>query len=194
MSIFVCCLWYIDSRTSKGPRRPYEKERFEQELRLVGEFGLKNKTELWRVHLVLAKARKVARTLLTLDAHDPRRIFEGGALLRRLQRIGILTEDQNKLDFVLSLTDRDLLERRLQTQVFKRGMAKSIHHARVLIRQRHISVGKQMVTVPSFIVRVDSEKQIGFAPTSPFGGGKAGRLRRIKSRKSDAPAEEEGEE
>jgi small subunit ribosomal protein S9e len=182
------------SRTSHGPRRPYEKERFEQELRLVGEFGLKNKSELWRVHLVLAKARKAARTLLTLDPHDPRRIFEGGALLRRLQRIGILSEDQNKLDFVLSLTDRDLLERRLQTQVYKRGMAQSIHHARVLIRQRHIAVGKQMVTVPSFIVRVESEKHIGYAPTSPHGGGKAGRLRRLKNRKSDAPAEEEGEE
>lgn len=146
------------------------------------------------MHLTLAKARKAARTLLTLELHDPRRIFEGGALLRRLQRIGILSEDQNKLDFVLSLTDRDLLERRLQTQVFKRGMAKSIHHARVLIRQRHIAVGKQMVTVPSFIVRVDSEKHIGFAPASPFGGGKPGRLARIKSRKSDAPEETEDEE
>jgi small subunit ribosomal protein S9e len=30
------------------------------------------------------------------------------------------------------------LERRLQTLVFKSGMAKSIHHARVLIKQRHI--------------------------------------------------------
>jgi hypothetical protein len=30
------------------------------------------------------------------------------------------------------------LERRLQTQVFKSGLAKSVHHARVLIRQRHI--------------------------------------------------------
>jgi small subunit ribosomal protein S9e len=30
------------------------------------------------------------------------------------------------------------LERRLQTCVYKLGLAKSIHHARVLIRQRHI--------------------------------------------------------
>ncbi len=33
---------------------------------------------------------------------------------------------------------QDFLERRLQTLVFKQGLAKSIHHARVLIRQRHI--------------------------------------------------------
>ena len=38
----------------------------------------------------------------------------------------------------------DFLERRLQTQVFKLGLAKSIHHARVLIRQRHIRVGSQV--------------------------------------------------
>jgi len=43
-----------------------------------------------------------------------------------------------KLDYVLGLRLEDFLERRLQTQVFKLGLAKSIHHARVLIRQRHI--------------------------------------------------------
>jgi small subunit ribosomal protein S9e len=43
-----------------------------------------------------------------------------------------------KLDYVLALNVSDFLERRLQTLVFKLGLAKSIHHARVLIRQRHI--------------------------------------------------------
>lgn len=43
-----------------------------------------------------------------------------------------------KLDYVLGLKPEDFLERRLQTQVFKLGLAKSIHHSRVLIRQGHI--------------------------------------------------------
>jgi len=43
-----------------------------------------------------------------------------------------------KLDYVLALKVEDFLERRLQTCVYKLGLAKSIHHARVLIRQRHI--------------------------------------------------------
>lgn len=64
--------------------------------------------------------------------------YPGNALLRRLVRIGVLDEDKMKLDYVLSLRMEDFLERRLQTQVFKTGLAKSIHHARVLIRQRHI--------------------------------------------------------
>lgn len=43
-----------------------------------------------------------------------------------------------KLDYVLALKVEDFLERRLQTCVYKLGLAKSIHHARVLIKQRHI--------------------------------------------------------
>jgi hypothetical protein len=66
----------------------------------------------------------------------------------------------------------------LQTLVFKLGLAKSIHHARVLIRQRHIRVGKQIVNVPSFLVRVDSQKHVDFALKSPFGGGRPGRNKR----------------
>jgi len=51
-----------------------------------------------------------------------------------------------RLDYVLALKIEDFLERRLQTQVFKSGLAKSIHHARVLIRQRHIQyVGSLLV-------------------------------------------------
>lgn len=59
-------------------------------------------------------------------------------------RYGLLNETQDKLDYVLALSPQDFMERRLQTLVFKQGLAKSIHHARVLIRQRHIRVGKQV--------------------------------------------------
>lgn len=158
--------------------------------------------------MILSKIRRAARELLKLDDKDPKRLFEGNALIRRLVRIGVLDETRMRLDYVLALKIEDFLERRLQTQVFKSGLAKSIHHARVLIRQRHIrygilavigmllvdlsfcSVGKQIVNVPSFVVRLDSQKHIDFALTSPYGGGRPGRVKR--KRAAAAAKKEEG--
>lgn len=128
----------VNSKTFVTPRRPYEKPRLDAELRVIGQFGLRNKREVWRVKYTLAKIRKAARELLTLEEKDEKRLFQGNALLRRLVRIGVLDESRMKLDYVLGLKMEDFLERRLQTQVFKLGLAKSYHHARVLIRQRHI--------------------------------------------------------
>merc|ERR1712130_506093 len=173
----------VRSKTFVTPSRCYEKARLDQELKLVGEYGRRNKREVWRVKLAVAKVRKVARTLLTLDEKDPKRLFEGNALLRRLVRVGVLSEDQMKLDHVLGLKIENFLERRLQTQVFKLGLAKSIHHARVLIRQRHIRVRKQVVNVPSYIVRLDSQKHIDFSLKSPLGGGRPGRVKRKNAKK-----------
>jgi len=137
---------------------------------------------------MLSKVRKSARTLLTLDPKDPRRLFETPPLLRRLKRYGLLTDDENTLDDILKLTTQRFMERRLQTKVLKQGLAKSIHHARVLIRQRHIRVGKQVVNVPSFVVRTDSEKHIDLALSSPYGQGRPGRVARKRAAQRAAAA------
>ena len=79
-----------------------------------------------------------------MEEKDPKRLFEGNALIRRLVRVGVLDESRMKLDYVLALKVEDFLERRLQTCVYKLGLAKSIHHARVLIRQRHIRYGLRL--------------------------------------------------
>ncbi|VDN19978.1 unnamed protein product [Cylicostephanus goldi] len=155
----------VHSKVTKAPRRPFEKERLDQELKLIGEFGLKNKREVWRVKYTLAKVRKAARELLTLEEKDPKRLFEGNALLRRLVRIGVLPEDRMKLDYILGLRVEDFLERRLQTQVF--------------------NVRRQVVDVPSFIVRLDSQKHIDFSLKSPFGGGRPGRVKRRNMKKAE---------
>lgn len=67
----------VKSKTYVTPRRPFEKERLDQELKYIGDFGLKNKREVWRVKHCLAKIRKAARELLTLDEKDNKRLFEG---------------------------------------------------------------------------------------------------------------------
>ena len=107
----------VYSKVYDTPRRPFEKARLDQELKLIGEYGLRNKREVWRIRYSLAKIRSAARELLTLDEKDQKRLFEGNALLRRLVRVGVLDETKMKLDYVLGLKIEDFLERRLQTQV-----------------------------------------------------------------------------
>lgn len=64
-----------------------------------------------------------------------------------------------KLDYVLALRIEDFLERRLQTCVYKLGLAKSIHHARVLIKQRHIRYGlnQSLQDLLPWLIRLFSE-------------------------------------
>ena len=156
------------SKTSKNPKRPYEKERLDSELLLIGEFGLKNKREVWRVQYILTRIRRAARDLLTLEENDPRRIFEGKALINRMMRIGVLTKEQNQLDYVLGLTTKQFLERRLQTIVRNDRNAQSIHQARTLIFQKKIALSKglrrQIINIPSFIVRVENQGNITKIP------------------------------
>jgi len=160
-------------KTSKTPRRPFDKERLDRELEICGEYGLKSKRELWRVELLLSKIRKAARVLLTLDEKDTKRIFEGEALLGRLERLGLLKDDKRQLDYVLDLSVKKFLDTRLQTQCHTLGHAKSIHNARCLVRHGHLTVKGRSVNVPSFMIHVSSGAHIDFNINSPkrgFGG------------------------
>jgi len=164
-------------KTSKTPRRPFDKERLDRELEVCGEYGLKNKRELWRVELILSKIRKAARLLLTLEEKDPKRIFEGEALLGRLERLGLLKDEKRALDYVLGLSVEDFLNTRLQTKCQEFGHAKSIHHARCLVRHGHVTVNNRRVNIPSFMVHVKSGQCIDFNVNSPMyaNGGIPGR-------------------
>ena len=185
-----------NTKTSSNPKRPYEKERLDAELLLIGQYGLKNKKEVWRVQYVLSRIRKAARELLTLEENDPRRIFEGQALISRMMRIGVLSKEQNQLDYVLGLTTKQFLERRLQTVVFQSKNASSIHQARALIFQKKIAINKglrrQVINIPSFIVRKENEGNI----TKIADKEQDSRTKRRTKAKNDAKAQaaEGGEE
>jgi small subunit ribosomal protein S4 len=88
-------------------------------------------------------------------------------LLDRLHRLGILP-DEAALDDVLDMTLENILERRLQTLVFHKGLAKSMQQARQLITHGHIAIEGRRVSTPSYLVLKDEEAKITYAPRSPL--------------------------
>jgi small subunit ribosomal protein S4 len=87
-----------------------------------------------------------------------------------LSRIGVLSESAT-IDDILDLEIRDLLERRLQTLVFRRGLAKSLHQARQLVSHGHIAVAGRVVSVPGYIVKREEEQKLKYFEHSPLSKG-----------------------
>lgn len=157
------------------PRSPWRADQLAQELYLLGNFGLRNKRELWKAETQLSSMRKQARTLLA--ATEQVRLREEKKLLDSLRRKGLVAEGAS-LDDILSLTVEDVLARRLQTMVFKKGMALSPLHARQLIVHGHVVVGERTIKIPGYginrleepeikLVRVEETKPAEEAPAPP---------------------------
>jgi small subunit ribosomal protein S4 len=145
------------SNKYRRPRNPWRADQLTQELYLVGNYGLRNKRELWRAQTELSNIRKQARTLLAASQEVRER--EESKLLKSLYRKGLVRDDAT-LDDILSLTIEDFLSRRLQSMVFKKGFAKSPLHARQLIVHGHVLIGDRVVRIPSYMVSREEEDKI----------------------------------
>lgn len=141
-------------KTYSTPLRPWDRERLKREKDIVAQYGLKSKKELWKFENKLRNFRRSVRGLIAEENKE-----KGESLMKKLKRLGILGEKE-RLDDVLNLTINNLLERRLQTIVYRKGFAKSIKQARQMIVHGHISIKGRKVTVPSYIVRRDEEGAI----------------------------------
>ena len=151
------------------PRRPWVLQRIKEEKELAERYGLKNKREIWKAASLIKKYRREIRSILAEIAgmkpseHTKKKQEE---ILKSLKRRGIV-DVAAKLEDVLALDVEHLLERRLQTLVYKKGMANSLKQARQLIVHGHIAINNQKVTIPSYIVRVDEERGISYYKHAP---------------------------
>ncbi|OPY37174.1 MAG: 30S ribosomal protein S4 [Methanoregula sp. PtaU1.Bin051] len=152
------------------PKRPFEKTRIEEETRLVIEYGLRNKREVWKAQSILRKYRKGARDLLALmSSGTDKALVEAkrSELITSLQRAGLLGPDAD-IEDILSLKVQAQLERRLQTLVYRKGLARSPKQARQIITHGHVAIGGRRVNIPGYRVNRTEETQIAYYGKSPF--------------------------
>ena len=156
-------------RSYDTPSHPWQGERIKAEVVLVKSYGLKNKTEVWKAQSVLRNYRKQARELQALlRGGDAQAKKEADALLNKCGRIGVLPLEGATLNDILTLTEKNILGRRLQTLVFEKGLASTITQARQMIVHGHIFMNGHKVTVPGYIVTRNEESTIEFNPASPY--------------------------
>jgi small subunit ribosomal protein S4 len=147
------------------PRHPWRADVLGEELKLLGLFGLRNKRELWKHETQLTKYRDIARSLLAMPPEKRSKLES--ELLTKLFNLGLI-EEEASIENVLDLVVQDILERRLQTQVSRLGLAKSLYQSRQLITHGHISMVDRKITSPSYLVKRGTESQINFSTDSPL--------------------------
>lgn len=150
------------------PSHPWEGARISEENQIIHKYGLKNKRELWKTQTMLRDIRQQARELQARQrTQDEQALKEVELLIERLRRLGLLSGKAD-LNDVLALEVEAVLSRRLQTQIYMKGLARTVKQARQLIVHGHIAVDGRKVTVPSYMVKDGEAGLIDYYHSSPM--------------------------
>lgn len=139
------------------PSHPWQKERIEEEREISKEYGLKNKREIWKANSLLRNFKNQVKGLIAATSQQAEK--EKNQLLRKLQNMGLIKR-ASRLDDILGLTLKDIMNRRIQTVVYKKGLAGTIRQARQFIVHKHVKVGDKKISSPSHIVLKNEEDKI----------------------------------
>src|SRR3989344_5496220 len=142
---------------------PWNKKAIEEEAKLMQEFGFKNKREILIAATFLKKYKDLAKKLTatkTVQAGKEKQL-----IIIKLQKYGILPLGA-ELDQILALELKDVLNRRVQSIVYRKGFAKTIKQARQFIVHRHISIDNKEITAPAHFLTLEEEGKIMFKMTS----------------------------
>lgn len=145
------------------PMHPWNKAAIDEEAEIKKEYGIRRKKEIYLMDSFLKRYRGIAKRL-SIDTTE-QGAKEAEASLNKLKRLGLLAQDAN-LSQVLALTLKDILERRLQTLVFRKGMSRSMKQARQFITHRHVLVNGKEITSPSYLLTLDEEANLTFKEKS----------------------------
>jgi len=147
------------TKKHETPRKVFDAERISTESALKREYGLRNTRELWVVLKELKKVRREARRLLSAGEKGKE---ESAKILLKLSKLGVITKQDATLEDLLTLTVRDFLERRLQTRVMRRSLARTMRQSRQLVTHGFISINGRKVNIPSYMVNVTEEPAVSY--------------------------------
>jgi len=153
------------------PQKPFDKVRIEEENVLREKYGLKTKREIWKADAAIRRIRNLAKKLITASDEEKAQFTE------RLQKKGFQVES---IADALSLDKEDWLKRRLQTIVHVKKLCTTAKQARQLIAHRHVSIGDQIVNVPSYQVGLDEEGQVKMDLVMKVPTNKKSKIEKIK--------------
>jgi len=150
------------------PSHPWQGERIASENEIVKKYGLKNKTEIWKVASLLRTFRQRARNLQAkIRFGDKQAEKERDEFIQRLDSLGIISKEAT-LDDILSLNVEVLLARRLQTLTYLKGLSSSPRQARQFITHGHVSLNGRKVTIPGYMVKRSEEETLAYLAHSPL--------------------------
>jgi small subunit ribosomal protein S4 len=136
------------------PTEAWSEDRIEEESELMEEFGLRNKKEVYRAESELRGLRRQARKAIAAESEEQRK-----PLLEKANSLGLIKQE-GSIEDVLSLDTRDILDRRLQTAVERKGYADTVMEARQLIVHGHVYLEGDRVTVPGYLLTQEEEKNL----------------------------------
>lgn len=177
----------------KQPRKEWSKPsqrwnaaRIEEEKSLIKEYGLKNKQEIWKAAALLRRFTRNVKRLVPLKGEQAEK--EKMQLLNKVRELG-LVGGTAKLEDVLGLNIKNILDRRLQSIVFKKKLANTVVQARQFISHEHISVEGKKMSIPSYIVPAKAEASIYFAGDSSLSNAAHPEIAKITQKNSGKKSE-----
>ena len=185
------------------PLKAWEKSRIDEEKAYIREYHFKNKQEIWKLIAKLKHFSNQAKNLIKSKTAQAEK--ERIQLLDKVKSLGLI-EESGQLDDVLGISDKDLMERRLQTIVLRKGFARSMKQARQFIVHEHILVDGRKVTSPNLLVKKAVEGSVMFSPDSALTDemhperiqeeklAKKPKAEKTPKEKSDTPKKEEKHE
>jgi len=141
-----------------SPRHPWEKSRIDEEAEITKNYAVKNKKEIWKMNSMLKNFKYQAKKLSSLNTKQAEK--ETKLLFKRLQNMALLKEPS--MDSILNLKLEDIMERRLQTILQKKGFARTVKQARQFITHGHVGIGSKIITSPSYLVLEEEESKLSF--------------------------------